>query len=102
VVWFDGPLSPARIEAARAGFRVRIKPITSQHPGLVQGWVLFPAERQSAAVLTLTTSLETLEAIGQAINSTALLPGEDPALLTGPDRIDIHRVRAAALTGLTS
>ncbi|MFI5607944.1 hypothetical protein [Amycolatopsis sp. NPDC051903] len=24
--------------------------------------------------------------------ATELLPGEDPALLTGPDRIDLHRV----------
>jgi len=33
-----------------------------------------------------------LEDVGTAVNSTALLPGEDPALLTGPDRVDIHRV----------
>jgi hypothetical protein len=33
----------------------------------------------------------------QAIMSTDLLPGEDPALLPGPDRVDLHRVLHAAL-----
>ena len=32
-----------------------------------------------------------------AIMGTELLPGEDPALLPGPDRVDLHRVLHAAL-----
>jgi len=36
--------------------------------------------------------VETLDAIARAVMSTELMPGEDPALLPGPDRIEIHHV----------
>ncbi len=35
-----------------------------------------------------------LEAVSEAVMSTKLLPGEDPALLPGPDRITLLRVAA--------
>jgi hypothetical protein len=43
-------------------------------------------------IITLTTSVETLDAAERAAMSTELMPGEDPALLPGPDRIEIHHV----------
>ena len=46
---------------------------------------------------TLAESVEALEAAGAAIMSTELLPGEDPADLTGPDSFAILRLLHADL-----
>ena len=43
-------------------------------------------------VLTLATSVETLDAAQRAVRATDLLPSEDRSLLPGPDRIEIHTV----------
>jgi hypothetical protein len=50
------------------------------------------------AVLMLATSLGDLDAIGQAVFRSELLPDEDPALLPGPNRADIHTVLTGAVT----
>lgn len=92
VIYFDGPLSAARLEAARWSSRERILPATRDLPGRVRTLVLFDPDEAKAAIVTLATSMPALEAIGQAVMSTELLPGEDPALLTGPDRFEICRV----------
>ncbi len=47
--------------------------------------------------MALSASMATIEAVQDAIMATELLPGEDPALLPGPDRVDVHRVSHAAL-----
>lgn len=95
IVHFDGPLSPARIAAARRGFAERLRPALAKVPGLVRVIALWHPEEAKAVSVSLATSLEALDATGQAVNSTELLPGEDPALLTGPDRIEVHRVVAS-------
>ena len=59
--------------------------------GLVGVYVLRGRDLGSV-VITLTTSAETLDAAARAVMSTELQPGEDPALLPGPDRIEIHHV----------
>ncbi len=38
------------------------------------------------------TSVETLDAAQRAVMATELAPDEDPALLPGPDRVELHRV----------
>ena len=43
-------------------------------------------------IITLTTSTQALDAAERVAMSTELMPGEDPALLPGPDRIEIHHV----------
>jgi hypothetical protein len=43
-------------------------------------------------VVHLAESVEALEAAARAVNASALLPDEDPALLTGPDRSEVYRV----------
>ena len=48
-------------------------------------------------VVILAESMDTFDAAQQAIMSTELLPGEDPALLTGPDRISFYRLVHADL-----
>ena len=48
-------------------------------------------------VVILAESMEAFDAAQQAIMSTELLPGEDPVLLTGPDRISFYRLVHADL-----
>ena len=56
----------------------------------------------SSVVITLATSVDTLDAAQQAVMATELTPGEDPALLPGPDRVEIHRVTGhATVPGLS-
>jgi hypothetical protein len=45
-------------------------------------------------VLSIAVSLDALAAIEQAVNGTELLPGEDPALLPGPDGACINQITA--------
>jgi len=98
LVHFDGPLSEARQTAAARAFEERIKPALAQVPGHV-GTILLAGPADSFVVVAMATSLEALEAGGVAVNSTELLPDEDPALLTGPDRFFVHRVEKTVTRG---
>ncbi len=89
---FDGPISPVGRAAHDRAWTGRLRPVFAQLPGTVGTVGLWDAERRSMAVLVLTTSLDAMEALGKAVFSTQLLPDEDPALLPGPDRSDIHLV----------
>ena len=93
VIWFDGPISPARREAGRFGFRERIAPAMTGTPGHIRTFVLWRERDAACCVVVLATDLDTLEAVGRAVNATRLLPDEDKALLTGPDRFEVHHVR---------
>ena len=53
---------------------------------------LWDAATRKIVIVNLATSVESLESGSEAINSTDLLPGEDPALLASPERIDAYRV----------
>jgi hypothetical protein len=92
VGYFDGPLSPARLAAARRSGRDRIRPALQQVPSLIRTLVLWHPTDSKMAVVHLVTSADGLPDVAAAINSTPLLPGEDPSLLTGPDRVETHRV----------
>ena len=69
----------------------RIWPAIRGLSGLVGVYVLRGRDL-SSVVVTLATSVETLDAAQRAVMATELAPGEDPALLPGPDRVEIHRV----------
>jgi hypothetical protein len=69
----------------------RIWPAIRHLDGLAGVYVLRGHDRGSI-VITLATSVEELDASGRAAMATRLLPGEDPALLGGPDDIEIHQV----------
>lgn len=99
VNYFDGPLSPARLAAGRFGYEARIAPALAAVPGLVRSLQLWQPVSAALCVVTVAVDLDALEDVGRAVNSTELLPGEDPALLTGPDRFEIHRVLSATPTG---
>ena len=52
------------------------------------------------AVVHLATSIEGLRDVTAAVASTELLADEDPSLLTGPDRVQVHRVLSYLLPAL--
>jgi hypothetical protein len=91
LMYFDGPRAPEQAAAADRAGRQRIWPAISGLSGLVSAYVLHGRDL-GAVIITLTTSVETLDAAERAAMSTELMPGEDPALLPGPDRIEIHHV----------
>jgi hypothetical protein len=96
LVAFDGPRSQAQAAASERAGQERLLPAVQHVPGLVGVHVLRD-EDNAVLVISLTTSLEALEAGQRAVLATELLPDEDPALLDEPDRVQIHRVIAARL-----
>lgn len=89
---FDGPLSPAHLEAARFAGIERIGPALRAVDGLVRVLVLWHPTERRMVVVHLATSVQALQAGGEVVMSTTLLPGEDPDLLPGPDHISMMRV----------
>lgn len=91
LMYFDGPQAPEQAAAADRAGRDRIWPAIRGLDGLTGIYVL-QASDLGAVVITLATSIEALDAAARAAMSTELLPGEEPALLPGPSRIEIHHV----------
>ena len=91
LVCFDGPRAPEQAAAEDLAGRQRIRPAIHGLSGLVGIYVLGGSDL-SSVVVTLATSVETLDAAQRAVMATELTPGEDPALLPGPDRVEIHHV----------
>jgi hypothetical protein len=96
LVCFDGPVSdPVHAAAKRAGTE-RIGPRMAEHAGLVRTLALWQPERRGMLVIMTAVSVEAVESAHRAVMATELLPDEDPALLPGPDRVDLYRVRSTA------
>jgi hypothetical protein len=91
ILYFDGPRAPEQVAAEDRGGRERIWPATRHLGGLVGVYVL-RAPDSGSLVITLATSVEAIDALQRAALSTQLLPGEDPALLGGPDAVELHQV----------
>lgn len=96
LVYFDGPRAPEQAVAEDLAGRRRIWPAIRRLSGLVGVYVLRGRDL-SSVVVTLATSVDTLDAAQRAVMATELAPGEDPALLPGPDRVEIHRVTGSHL-----
>lgn len=94
--WFAGPRDEARVRAEHFAGTARLWPAARQVPGIGPLFVLRGADG-ATLVLGFAESVAAIEAVQRAVLATELLPGEDPALLTGPDRIDLHRVFHEAL-----
>jgi hypothetical protein len=91
LTYFDGPLSPERVAAADRAGRERILPTIRSLGHPVRLYLLQRADG-STIVLTIAESEQVLLDIQKAIMTTELQADEDPALLPGPDRIELYPV----------
>ena len=98
IAYFDGPRSPEVIAASERAGRERIMPAVSADKQIRAGHRGTFVLRQpdgTQLVLVLADNPATLDLGEAVITATPLLPGEDPALLTGPDRVERYEVVAA-------
>lgn len=93
---FRGPRDETWVAAVNRADEERIWPAVRDVPGLLGALVLCAADG-GRVVVTLTESVEACEEATRRLLSTQLLPWEDPALLTGPDQVDIQRLLVADL-----
>lgn len=93
LIWFTGRRSAEQATAINRANRERIWPAVRNLPGSVGALTATGADGRICTV-SFGASLQALEDATAAILSTPLLPWEDPALLTGPDRIQLARVLA--------
>ena len=91
LVRFEGPRDAAAVAASRRAGLERIWPAVRDLDGLVDTLVLVRPDG-AELVLSFATSADHFARAGERIMATALLPGEDPALLVGPDRIEVLHV----------
>ena len=90
VMMFDGPRSAEAVAAADRAGRERITPLVDAHPALREGLLgglRCVAPDGAECVVVLARDEAALDTLGRVVLSSELLPGEDPALLTGPDRV---------------
>jgi hypothetical protein len=91
LTYFDGPRTPEALAAHDFAARERIQPAVT---GLGHSFRVYVLRRDDGAqvVVSIADSEQALLDAQKAIMSTELLPGEDPALLPGPDRIELYPV----------
>ena len=100
IMLFDGPRSDAAVRAADRAGRERIAPLVASHPdlrGRLLGGVRAVGPDGAECVVVLAHDEEALELLDQVVMTSELLPGEDPRLLTGPDRV--HRYTQSDVFG---
>ena len=98
IAYFDGPRSPEVVAASARAGRERIIPAVSADHQIRAGHRGTFVLRQpdgTQLVLVLADRPATLDHGDAVITATPLRPGEDPALLTGPDRVERYDVVAA-------
>jgi hypothetical protein len=93
LTYFDGPRTPEQQAAEDFAVQARVVPAITQ---LGQEFRVYRLRRDdgSTVVISIADSQQALLDAQKAIMSTELLPGEDPALLPGPDRIELYPVLA--------
>jgi hypothetical protein len=91
LTYFDGPRTPEQQAAEDFASRERLLPAVSH---LGQAFRVYRLRRDdgSMVVISIADSQQALLDAQKAIMSTDLLPGEDPSLLPGPDRIELYPV----------
>jgi hypothetical protein len=95
LVHLDGPRSPELVAAGDRAGAERVLPTLAADPevsaAFVAGYVL--RQPDGAEVVVVITETEAaLRRGNELIAASQLLPGEDPALLPGPDRIETYQV----------
>jgi hypothetical protein len=91
LTYFDGPRTPQQLAAADFAARERIVPAVSKLDHSFRVYLLRRPDG-SEVVVSIAGSEQALLDAQKAIIGTDLLPGEDPALLPGPDRIEMYPV----------
>jgi hypothetical protein len=91
LTYFDGPRTPEQQAAEDFAGQERLLPAISQ---LGQPFRVYRLRRDdgSTVVISIADSQQALLDAQKAILASELLPGEDPALLSGPDRIELYPV----------
>ncbi len=104
--YFDGPRSPELVAADDRAGTERIDPMLMNDPVVGQQLVaLLVCRRDDGGqiVVSVTETREALERARDLIMTSELLPGEDPALLPGADRVEVLSVVKAKIpAGLPS
>ncbi|MDQ2748139.1 MAG: hypothetical protein ABI775_02710 [Pseudonocardiales bacterium] len=98
LTYFDGPRSAELVAAGERAGRERVQPAIAAHPELADQLVASYAFRQpdgGEVIVVITKTEQALRAGREFIDSMDLLPGEDPALLPGPDRVEFYEVVSA-------
>jgi hypothetical protein len=104
LTYFDVPRTPEQQAAEDFAGQERLFPAISQ---LGHAYRVYRLRRDdgSTVVISIADSQQALLDAQKAIMATELLPGEDQALLPGPDRIelypvlDVHDIDAASRNG---
>jgi hypothetical protein len=96
IVEFSGPRTEEWVAAEQRAAAGRLGPATDGIDGIVSVLRMRAADN-AYLVVVLAESMDVFDVASQAIMSTELLPGEDPELLSGPDRISFYRLVHADL-----
>ena len=96
VVEFSGPRTEEWVAAEQRAATDRLGPATDGIDGIVSV-IRMRAADNACLVVVLADSMDVFDVASRAIMSTELLPGEDPELLGGPDRISFYRLVHADL-----
>jgi hypothetical protein len=96
LVEFTGPRTAEWVAAEERAATGRLRPVTEGISGTVSVLRMRAADN-AYLVVVLAESMDVFDEATQAILSTELLPGEDPAFLGGPDRVSFYRLVHADL-----
>ena len=102
VTYFDGPRSPEVVAASHRAGRERITPALLADPEVMADHVatyVLEGPDGGQIVVAIAKSESSIDRAVEVIMSTQLLPGEDPALLSEPDRVLRMRVVHAIENG---
>ena len=87
---FDGPRSGEAVAASERAGRERIEPLVQARPDLRErllGGLRAVGPDGAECVISIARDGSALDELGRLVTSSELLPGEDVALLPGPDRV---------------
>jgi hypothetical protein len=94
-IYFDGPRSAELTAASDRAGRERITPTVLGDSQVAADHVATYVLRQpdgGTVVVAISRSEEMIDRANELIMSSELLPGEDPALLPAPDRVERYQV----------
>ena len=91
LTYLDGPRTTEEIAAADFAVRERIAPLVRTLPGVLRVYRMRRVDG-SELVVSIGESEQALLDVQKAVMTSTLLPGEDPALLPGADRVEMYPV----------